>query len=195
MRTVLISFIAVLTIFYTGPLFAQNFHNSDIRNISVYGGDNRKDYFEVGRMMKFFANSTVSLFADYNLVLNETNNTYEMGKAKLGTSYNLKRGENFYNQPIAADCSGALVGEDLIFTAGHCTDGHMTCDNIKVVFGYSVKKRGVYPTGAPAENVYSCKERIAYSHDENGDYALLKLDRKVSGYTPLAINRSKDFKA
>ncbi len=188
-------FITVMAFFYAMPVFAQNFHNGNIRNIAVYGDDDRKDYFEADKMMRAFADSTVILFSSADLVFDEKNNIYKTNQATVETIYNLKEGERFHNQPAVSACSGALVGDDMVFTAGHCTVGRMTCENTKIVFGYAIKKKGVFPIEIPAKEVYSCKEVIAKANYHKGeDYALLKLDRKVSGHTPLAINRNKNLK-
>jgi hypothetical protein len=55
----------------------------------------------------------------------------------------------FYGQPTPnRDCSGFLVGEDLILTAGHCVNCPL-CENMVFVFDYAVESE-VDSLGEPA---------------------------------------------
>ncbi|MDT8286857.1 MAG: serine protease, partial [Elusimicrobiales bacterium] len=99
-----------------------------------------------------------------------------------------------------AFCSGALVGEDLVMTAGHCIKTQEDCANTMFVFGFRTGADGEAPSAVPAANVYSCKkiEKWALGREpQEGvstaglgpDYALIRIDRKASGRTPLPVNR------
>jgi len=106
------------------------------------------------------------------------------------------------------------VAEDLVLPAGHCFKPDPRggpCEKVKLVFGYALTRAGDMPSSFPAEDVYSCREVIAQKvQSENNnftcrngkcrnsgitgkgaDYAVIRLDRKVGGRQPLAINRGK----
>jgi len=172
---------------------AGNGRNADIIPASIYGTDDRQDYYEADRMMRKFAESTVALFADSAIPLDEASGSYKLKDLSLKGKYNLQDGERFASQPVGAYCSGVLVGEDTVLTAGHCFRPDPRggpCERVKLVFGYAVTRAGEMPSAFPAENVYSCSEVLAQKVDDKGaDYALVRLDRKVSGRHPLAINR------
>ena len=177
---------------------------------SIYGDDNRQDFFQMASDMKTLSNSVVSFWqagqvnalgAGYKLT------TLKYGERDFGGGKKLCPGEKFAEQPIGAFCSGSLVGEDLVITAGHCVTSEEQCKNTKLVFGYGVMENGAEAvTTVPAGSVYTCSSIVKrFLAGEPGsdnpagqnlgpDYALIKLDRKVTGHKPLAVNRGTSLK-
>ncbi len=89
------------------------------------------------------------------------------------------------NQPLESQnmlmgCSGVLVGPDLLLTASHCVTEEADCQNLRWVFDFTNEREQI-----AAENVFSCKEVIASSYQndlkKHLDYALIKLDRPAIG--------------
>ncbi len=151
----------------------------------IYGADDRLDIWQVtdARLLKL-ADSTVGLFQASDV-------TMDGPKARLATesyadSYGLCKEEPFYDQVTGAFCSGSLVAPDVIMTAGHCVKSDYSCKSTKFVFGFAVKQKGVLPTEVPASEVYSCAQLIGREQVGTGaDWALIKLDRPVTGHEPL----------
>lgn len=173
---------------------------------SIYGDDNRKEYFQLDAAQKALADSTVSLWKSASVeALNPGG--VKLKTVNFGDRLNLCPEEKFREQPIGAFCSGALVGPDLIMTAGHCIKTDAQCKDTKFVFGYNLGREGAEATTAlPAGNVYGCAKVVKrFLGGEPGsdnpagqnlgaDYALVQLDRKVDGRKPLAINRGTKLK-
>ena len=109
--------------------------------------------------------------------------------------------EKFSQQKsVSYACTGFLVGEDLLVTAGHCsTNGEEvrnSSENYCVSYTWMFDFRHTTNTDrVPQKNVYNCKEIIyAIEASEAGrhyDFALIRLDRKVTGRKPLKISQSK----
>jgi hypothetical protein len=101
-------------------------------------------------------------------------------------------GELGAGQPTAdtGGCTAFLVGPQLFATAGHCffPNEVTNCSNIRVAFGF-VTTNGVAAEQVPQSDVYTCTQVIS-SNDDNPDYAVFKVDRPVTGRTPLWIRRS-----
>lgn len=161
----------------------------------IYGSDDRIDIYQTdSAKLKSLADSTVALFQGGGVKL-------EGGKAVLttqpyGEEMGLCKEEPFYEQVTGAFCSGSLVAPDIIMTAGHCVPTAEECANIKFVFGFAVKEKGKMPLTVPAADVYGCKELIGREQINDGaDWALVRLDHKVAGHTPLKLNRSGEIKA
>ena len=179
---------------------------------SIYGTDDRLDFYQADKIMKKLAESTAALFKDSDLPLDEASGLYKLKPLSLKDKYNLKGGQNFGGQTVGAFCSAALVGDDTVLTSGHCFKPDPRggpCARVKFVFGYAVAAEGDAPTSFAADNVYSCKE-VKYQRvqDETSnfacigsdcrektlaglgpDFAIVKLDRKVKGRYPLAVSR------
>ena len=172
---------------------------------SIYGDDNRLEYFQAAQDMKTLSDSVVSFWKAASIEL-----TAEGAKLKtvnFGDRLNLCPGEKFREQPIGAFCSGSLVGEDLVMTAGHCIKDDAGCADARMVFGYAIKKDGeAAVTTLPSSEVYSCSKIVKrFLGGEPGsanptgqslgaDYALIRLDRKVTGHKPLPVNRGANLK-
>lgn len=200
-----------LSILAAAAVLLPSFANADGK--SIYGDDNRLDYFEASPAMRGLADSVVSLWPSKQVLVQ--GDEARLATIGFGTALNLCPGEKFREQPIGAFCSGTLVGDDLILTAGHCITDEASCADARFVFGYNIDKEGGQArTTVPSKDVYSCKRIVKRDLDKQAsgiigtgiaiinallnragpDYAVIQLDRKVSGRTPLAINRNKDLK-
>jgi hypothetical protein len=151
----------------------------------IYGDDGRIDLWQTDdAKLKTLADSTVALF-DAGSVSADGKLTTSV----FGERMSLCKEEPFYEQPTGAFCSGSLVAPDVIMTAGHCVPSADECAKIKFVFGFAVKAKGALPAAVPAAEVYGCKELIGREQVGDGaDWALVRLDRKVSGHEPLKLN-------
>lgn len=156
----------------------------------IYGSDDRIDLYQTD-------NAKLRTLADSTVALMQASSVKSEGAlAKLetepyGPGMGLCKDEPFYEQVTAAFCSGSLVAPDVIMTAGHCVTSDSSCANTKFVFGFSVKEKGKMPTSVPAKEVYGCAKLLGREQINDGaDWALIKLDRAVTGHTPLKLNKS-----
>ena len=154
----------------------------------VYGKDGRAEVAQSSSKWQSLARSTAALVPVENLEFDSTNNVYRLsakGSNTLGQSMNLCSGEKFENQPNAAICSGFLIGETTLITAGHCAKGQMAnvCSSKKFVwvFGYNVQDK-FNPTNMefPAADVTGCDRVLKAELDNVIDYAAIKLTKNVS---------------
>lgn len=167
----------------------------------VYGGDDREDLFAAPRSMQALSDSVVSLWKADSVEMSGSGGV-KLHTMNFGEQFNLCPDERFREQPIGSFCSGALVGEDLVITAGHCIRNRDDCANTRIVFGYAVKKAGqAAATRLPAGEVYGCARILrrssgigrGYGEVTGPDFAVIRLDRKVAGHKPLAVNRGAEI--
>jgi len=96
--------------------------------------------------------------------------------------------EPFRNQPAPGECTGFLVAPDIIATTGHCACPQ-ECSDWAIVFGFVMLDTYTPVLTIHESEIYHCKEVIARQQG-NPDWALIRLDRKVIGHTPLPLRHT-----
>ncbi len=165
----------------------------------IYGDDDRFDLINSPlSLYNDFARSTVAMVKKDRLFKKEHSIHFSIDKnvRTLKKKLNLCQEEKFSDQPHLSSCSGFLVGEDIILTAGHCAVGRMqsSCENYYWVFDYKVNDpNDPFSIIFPEENVYGCKKVLSAKFEpwteEKNDFAIIQLDRKVVGRKPLALRK------
>lgn len=173
---------------------------TDVNQRIVFGADDRVDYGAVtDTSLLSWANATAALVPDGSLSCSAgacalSSTPYTSGEVASGASLGLCPGERFAGQPRAAHCTAFLVGPDLVATAGHCVETQEQCEATNVVFGFTAAANGGNAaTTVPASQVYGCVDLVAqtFSGGPTGDdWALFRVNRVVSGRSPLGVRRS-----
>lgn len=156
----------------------------------VYGDDDRLDLYNVTNPLHYeIAQSTAAMFPPR--ALKKLNDGSYQVSAQTLADQGICSDALFADQPTAAYCSGFLVGEDLLVTAGHCIENASDCSNYKWVFDYNYTDAS-HQLSISEQSVYSCASIVErkLGGGRSSDYALIKLDRKVTGRAPLSVRQS-----
>lgn len=159
----------------------------------TWGKDERKDYFEIeDEQVRQNARCVGALcFKKSLLPLNDDLSILRVKNYRK--AFNLSRSEPFQQQPIAAGrlCTGFLVEEDIIATAGHFVDEDNVAD-LRIIFGYRMEAPDTPVIRAAGKNIYKgikIIRRVKRSLNDGGsDWALVKLDREVKGQTTAVLS-------
>lgn len=115
-------------------------------------------------------------------------------KGQMGPTKYMCLDEKFYYQQVPGNCTGFLVGEDLLLTAGHCARSNYDCGNNSWVFDYRIdysdSNNSAYVLG---ENVYKCSEVLATEFEVDAyymDFSLIRLERVVDNRSSLKLRES-----
>jgi len=159
----------------------------------AYGEDNRILISQAVPAIQEVARSTAAMIPLEIMEESYFGLLFKVKNKKITQSMNLCPDELFSNLINPANCSGFLVGEDLLVTAGHCVKSMQDCNHYRWVFDFKnellSQNNEIYLN---ADNVYKCQEIISRSLDSAtmSDYALIRLNRPVLGGTPLKIRKS-----
>lgn len=201
-----------LKILFAICLFSATSSFAGIEGVeSIYGRDNRIDIERVGNLKIREAAKSVAARV-FTGQLSKKKNTFGFAFNSILSSpdvMNVCSDERFASQPIVSDCTGFLVGDDLLATAGHClmldpgiieNDTNEDCQDFSWMFDYSMKNGEIDLETISNRNLYSCKKIVFAALTDHVDFALIKLDRKVVGRKPLKLrtegkvkNRQKVF--
>jgi V8-like Glu-specific endopeptidase len=159
-------------------------HAARLTARTIYGTDDRKDFFEVtDDSVRSLARASVALFTADSA---RTSGASVALKTKaLKDVQRLCQGEKFEGQPSGAYCSGTLVAPDTVLTAGHCVREISGDDTIgmlpetRFVFGYWMKDAATPPGDIPAAQVFAGKKLLGGEANDVRDWALVRLDRPV----------------
>jgi len=173
----------------SGPEIGDALIVGEQRSPVIYGSDSRRDFYQVtDRAVASLAQrSIVALIRPESLAESNPSNIRPRGPS-YGERFYLCEDESFFDQVSAATCSGTLIGEDLVLTAGHCIDPEaLECETMRIVFNFRmVSGRDLAPIRG--DDVYRCQEVVTRNFEglpNDGDetyfdHAILRLDRPVS---------------
>jgi hypothetical protein len=161
----------------------------------VYGIDNRQDIFAHSdpSLRRIAQQSAVALMQSAMINASDPNNI-AFNALTLGTLRNLCPGQRFAADPAASSCSGTLIDDDLVLTAGHCLE-QIPCSDIRIVFNFYRDSETTLRM-VTSEDVFSCAsvvvQRRSISGGKDLDYAIIQLDRPAAPrFTPAPVSRDR----
>lgn len=177
------------------------------KRVSIsYGEDNRVDVEEVEFLVGDLSLAVAGRLKNSFLKSLDDNNFKKyLVTPKLSSNFgmNVCSDEKFADQITAPDCTGFLVSDQLLVTAGHCMVDTSTqidfeihdkvnneCAQNSWLFDFKTIHGEVELTSINPDRIYGCKRVVYAKLDSVNDFAIIELDRKVTARTPLKIRRS-----
>jgi hypothetical protein len=163
----------------------------------ISGEESRRDYYEItDKKIRKNANCVAAICMEKDLM--PSREGFSTLRVKnYGKTFNLCQSEPFYHQNIAAGrlCTGFLVKEDIIATAGHCACEKNVTD-LRFLFSYKMSNSSRPVTEIPKQNVYNGVRIVcrAYNRKNGVDWALVKIDRKVVRQEVVTLSKKKIFR-
>lgn len=156
---------------------------------SIYGQDDRKDLYQVDSPTVLKAAKSVVLLAEKSSIIPHGKGEFIMDGEVYGESLGLCRSERFWYQPRIGFCTGVLVRENVVLTAGHCIVSQRDCDSTRFVFDVALTGEDEIDMSVSAAQVRNCSRIIKRQNRNSGlDYALIELDRPVRDRHPIHLS-------
>jgi V8-like Glu-specific endopeptidase len=178
--------IFILIIIFSNILLAK----IHVRPKVVYGIDDRMDVYESSDLLlKDLSKSVAAQVLDSSFTL--ANDLFNLDKRTLADEGMCKT-ERFSEQPASATCSGFLIAQNLLVTAGHCVRAVTQCQDHSWVFDYANYESVLPAFSFNKDQMFKCIEIVSRVKDNATglDFAVIKLDRNVIGRRPFKIRKS-----
>ncbi|MBN9682501.1 MULTISPECIES: trypsin-like peptidase domain-containing protein [unclassified Corallococcus] len=163
----------------------------------VYGNDDRFDVYAhpSAALRERAQQSTVALLFPEDIDDSNPNNVV-LSDVTLDDWENLCTDQRFRNDPAPAFCSGTLIDDDLVLTAGHCVETAADCRDTRFVFKFYKTAENTLET-LTTQDIFSCKSivtrKLVESGDRYVDFAIIRLDRSAAPrFTPAPIRPGND---
>jgi hypothetical protein len=163
-------------------------------NRNEFYSDLRLDFFDISdELVRRNAFSVAAVCMSTDLLPNNIG-YFELRTKPYGRTFNLCENEPFYNQPIAAGRMGTcvLVGEDIIATAPYFVN-EKNIDTLRFVFGFVMEDPISPIEKIPDSNIYKGVEILQRVYNLNGNWVLVRLDRKVTDRDFVKLSQVKVY--
>ena len=161
----------------------------------IYGDDDRMEEYQVNNPSLLAAGDATVILVPLSALTTNSDGSYNLPDQTFGEWYSEYYGnslcpdEPYTDQPTPGFCSGFLVAPDIIATAGHCAYCPCELSYMAVIFGFVMHDEETPALVIPAQDVYFVQD-VINNQIEFPDCALMRLDRKVTGHTPLPIRHT-----
>nr|MBK7070297.1 trypsin-like peptidase domain-containing protein [Deltaproteobacteria bacterium] len=189
---------ATLLAFALGACAVDNPSEPQSGQTLISESDDRKEVFEHENawMRSYAEQATVSL-VDESFFVTVNGVTTMLDGPTLGESLNLCPGERYAEQRRHAFCSGTLIDDDLVLTAGHCINEDHTCANTRFVFNDHYIAPGVRHPFSPS-NAFQCEEVVVHQQGDvnlgQPDFAIVRLRNSATPiFQPAPVRRVADL--
>ncbi len=158
----------------------------------IYGEDDRIDVYEETDPQRLAWTASTCALIDVSRMTQQPDGSWIISSpgAYIRGDRPACEWEPFGDQPTAAFCSGFVVGEDLIATAGHCYNTY-PLGNVLFVFGFRMLDATTPRLAFLESEVYQGVEFVSRESSGNLDHCIVRVDRPITapGAVPLPLRR------
>jgi hypothetical protein len=150
----------------------------------IYGLDDRVELYQVEdtELRRLVQESLVAVVPPRCLSEEDADDVHIVGESAEKVLM-LCADEPFADEPSVATCTGVLIDDDLVLTAGHCFTNEAACQRQRFLFGYWYAAEDELEP-LTHDDVYRCRRLAVHYVDsdpyQGQDYAIVQLDRPAT---------------
>ncbi|MCF8057696.1 MAG: S1 family peptidase [Bacteriovoracaceae bacterium] len=182
--------------------------DSDVDEVkAIFGSDNRRDFYQMPQRFKKMASGMGSWTAPLFTI--EVQGLLHLDFPTMNDHYALCPSEKFSKQVTSMiSCTGFLISEDLMLTAGHCmvnvgnarNEVTPMCSDFNWLFDYFLKDSAHdILKELPKENLSQCLEvlfaEFTGNDEKRMDFALIRLKNKYPNRHHFKVSKQEIFKS
>jgi hypothetical protein len=163
-----------------------NSRASEIQREVIYGTDDRNSIDDTNEKNFKLNSASIAMMVSNDKLIESVNGVLtKITGETLEKAFSLCPGQRFGNEISTGKCTGFLIGDDLLASAGHCVINDSACQENSWIFEFrdGLILHGQVPEDLyiPSKNIYRCKELVARESnpDLKIDYEIIRLDRPV----------------
>lgn len=158
----------------------DNASSNEYSSRCVYEEDNRYDIYDYPDIpwREVAIKSTVALVDKLDLDISDPNDIQPISPT-LEEDQELCSDQRFLHQPVAAVCSGTLIDDDKVLTAGHCMLSQWRCDSTRIIFNYAMDSENK-ASNISSKDMFYCKKILTRKVSRWVDFAIIQLDRPAT---------------
>ncbi len=156
----------------------------------IYGDDDRREITNTPFLIKKMSSGVLVNVENSKLI--RKRGAYQIEHENL-MKYRICFDERYAKQGLLGDCTGFLIADDLILTAGHCLNSLKDCQTRSWVFNFDLKSSEKKIINK--NYVYKCKRVIkkVENNSKNIDYAIIQLDRKTKNRHIFTVSKKSNI--
>ncbi|MBX3247791.1 MAG: trypsin-like peptidase domain-containing protein [Myxococcales bacterium] len=176
---------------------AQDGGVEGVSQAAILGSDDRQQWYEASAAVQELVQRSTVMLVPANAV-----GTSPSGEAVLRGPSRAQLGlcadQPYLCEEAVGNCSGTLIDEHTVITAGHCLhevirSGERPCNSLAVVFNYRMEGPDQRAQILTERDVYYCHEVLAAYFDERdsrtvGDFAVFTIKRDRRGTAPSPVS-------
>lgn len=165
-------FFLLLTHIY---FFASACSQSRSQIKTIYNSDSRSTVDSISDPKVLAFSGSVALISQKLRISKSVDKNLTFRTNTVGNILGLCSSERFRDDLLLGDCSGFLISDQLLVTAGHCIKNDSDCAEKIFIFGHTEVQRSQFSSN----EIYSCSRIVNSVNKDAGDLVLVELDRAV----------------
>ncbi len=154
----------------------------------IYGPDDRIDLYDENVPERISNSSGVIALVLKDSLVDNGDGNFSLKTNSLENEKKVCSSERFSKQPVGAFCTGFVVAQNVIVTAGHCIRGDSDLEKTRFLLGFSANSADDFNTDFNINMILTGKKIISRGNSNGLDYAVIEINEFIPENRILSVN-------